>query len=126
MSGKTGRSSAFCEGRICVLLNQDSVIAAFTGQRLVDSGHRECYGFPMREKNETIKKWLNINVILIAVNILVWLVMCAKGDTRSAQFMYEHGAMYPPDVLDGDWYRLIRAMFLPFGAEHLISNIIMQ
>ena len=126
MSGKTGRSSAFCEGRICVLLNQDSVIAAFTGQRLVDSGHRECYGFPMREKNETIKKWLNINVILIAVNILVWLVMCAKGDTRSAQFMYEHGAMYPPDVMDGDWYRLISAMFLHFGAEHLISNMFMQ
>lgn len=41
-------------------------------------------------------------------------------------FMYEHGAMYPEDVLAGDWYRLFSAMFLHFGAEHLISNMFMQ
>ena len=80
----------------------------------------------MNEKNETIKKWLNINVILIAVNILVWIVMGMMGDTRSAQFMYEHGALFPADVLSGDWYRLFSAMFLHFGAEHLISNMFMQ
>lgn len=85
-----------------------------------------CYGFPMEKSKECIKKWLNINVILIAVNIAVWLVMCVKGDTRSAQFMYEHGALYPTDVLDGEWYRLVSAMFLHFGAEHLISNMFMQ
>lgn len=80
----------------------------------------------MEKSKERIKKWLNINVILIAVNIVVWLVMCVKGDTRSAQFMYEQGALYPTDVLDGEWYRLICAMFLHFGAEHLISNMFMQ
>lgn len=80
----------------------------------------------MEKSKERIKKWLNINVILIAVNIVVWLVMCVKGDTRSAQFMYEHGALYPTDVLDGEWHRLISAMFLHFGAEHLISNMFMQ
>ena len=79
------------------------------------------------EKNyESIKKWLNINVILIVSHILVWLVMCTKGDTRSAQFMYEHGALYPTNVLGGEWYRLVSAMFLHFGAEHLISNMFMQ
>lgn len=76
--------------------------------------------------NEKIKKWLNVNVILIAVNIVVWLVLRALGDTRDAQFMYEHGAMYPEEVLAGDWYRLFSAMFLHFGAEHLISNMFMQ
>lgn len=80
----------------------------------------------MNERNETIKKWLNINVFLMGVNILIWLVLCMQGDTRGAQFMYEHGAMYPPDVLGGEWYRLISAMFLHFGAEHLISNMFMQ
>ena len=80
----------------------------------------------MDERSRIIKKWLNINVILILVNILVWLIMCSRGDTRSAQFMYEHGALYPTDVLAGEWYRLISAMFLHFGAEHLISNMFMQ
>lgn len=77
-------------------------------------------------RKETMKRWLNINVILIAVNILVWLILCTMGDTRSAEFMYEHGAMYPPDVLEGEWYRMFSAMFLHFGAEHLISNMFMQ
>lgn len=75
---------------------------------------------------EKIKKWLNVNVILIAVNILIWLMLCTLGDTRSGAFMYEHGAMYPQDVLNGEWYRLFTAMFLHFGAEHLISNMFMQ
>lgn len=69
---------------------------------------------------------MNVNVALIVVNILVWLVLCTQGDTRSAQFMYEHGAIYPTDVLNGDGYRLFTAMFLHFGAEHLISNMFMQ
>lgn len=69
---------------------------------------------------------MNVNVVLIVVNILVWLVLCTQGDTRSAQFMYEHGAMFPTDVLNGDGYWLFSAMFLHFGAEHLISNMFMQ
>lgn len=80
----------------------------------------------METKNETITTWMNVNVVLIVVNILVWLVLCTQGDTRSAQFMYEHGAMFPTDVLNGDGYRLFSAMFLHFGAEHLISNMFMQ
>lgn len=80
----------------------------------------------MEIKNKTITTWMNVNVALIAVNILVWLVLCTQGDTRSAQFMYEHGAIYPADVLNGDGYRLFTAMFLHFGAEHLISNMFMQ
>ena len=80
----------------------------------------------MEKTNESIKKWLNVNVVLIAVNVLVWLLLCTKGDTRSAQFMYEHGALYPTDVLGGEGYRLVSAMFLHFGAEHLISNMFMQ
>ena len=93
----------------------------------------ECYGFPMNEtsidrtdKKEIMKKWLNINVLLMAVNILVWLVMSVTGDTRSAQFMCEHGALFPPAVQQGEWYRLFSAMFMHFGAEHLISNLFMQ
>lgn len=63
---------------------------------------------------------------LIALNIVVWLVMSTQGDTRDALFMYEHGALFPPDIMAGEWYRLFSSMFLHFGAEHLISNMFMQ
>lgn len=87
---------------------------------------RTCYGSFMEKENETITTWMNVNVVLIVVNIVVWLVLCTQGDTRNAQFMYEHGAMFPTDVLHGGGYRLFSAMFLHFGAEHLISNMFMQ
>ncbi len=99
--------------------------------RLIDSRCFPCYGFPMDEKRirqekELRKKWLNVNVALIAVNIAVWLVLRAQGDTRDAGFQYAHGALFAPDVLAGEWYRLFTSMFLHFGAEHLISNMFMQ
>lgn len=98
---------------------------------LIDSTSFPCYGFRMgkKETNQEIeirKKWLNVNVVLIAVNTAVWLVMNALGDTRDAAFMYEHGALFPPNVLAGEWYRLFSSIFLHFGAEHLISNMFMQ
>lgn len=93
----------------------------------IDSRCFPCYGFPMNEsRTEQRKKWLNVNTALIAVNVAVWLVMSALGDTRDAGFMYAHGALFPPDVFAGEWYRLFTSMFLHFGAEHLISNMFMQ
>ncbi len=71
------------------------------------------------------KKWLNINVLLIVINIAIWVLMSMRGDTRSAEYMLQHGAMYPDLVLNGEWYRLFSAMFLHFGAEHLLSNMFM-
>lgn len=69
---------------------------------------------------------INCNLILIACNILIWLLMSLSGDTRSAYFMMEHGAMVSEYVLGGEWYRLFTAIFLHFGAEHLICNMFMQ
>jgi rhomboid protease GluP len=80
----------------------------------------------MNDFTENRKKWININVLLIVVNVGIWLGMSVLGNTRSAEFMEAHGAMYPPDVLAGEYYRLFTAMFLHFGAEHLISNMFMQ
>ena len=117
----------FRQRRVCVLLTFADIHRLFRYEKcFVDRDYSECYGFPMNEEKTIIKKWLNINVILIAANIVIWLWMTTKGDTRDAQFMYEHGALFPTDVRNGERYRLLSAMFLHFGAEHLISNMFMQ
>lgn len=67
-----------------------------------------------------------ITAILIAINVIIFLGMEIIGDTESTQFLYEHGAMYWPDVFEGgEWYRLITHMFVHSGAEHLLNNMFM-
>lgn len=41
-------------------------------------------------------------------------------------FLLEHGAMYAPYVLEGkEYYRLVTSMFLHFGMQHLLNNMVM-
>ena len=45
--------------------------------------------------------------------------------TEDGMFLLGHGAMFVPKVLeDGEYYRLFTSMFLHFGFEHLINNMV--
>ena len=65
-----------------------------------------------------------VTLLLAAVNVVVFLVLSAMGNTESAQFMYEHGASFTPDVMDGAYWRLFTCMFLHFGLPHLAYNML--
>ena len=66
-----------------------------------------------------------INVMLIALNVLVFVVLEMIGSTEDAGFMVKWGAIYLPLVLSkGEYYRLLTAMFLHFGASHLVNNML--
>ena len=60
-----------------------------------------------------------------AMNIIVFLVMELLGDTQSAKYMAEHGAMHPLFITqDHQYWRFFTAMFLHFGSEHLLNNMV--
>ena len=61
---------------------------------------------------------------MTAVNIAVFIVLAIIGNTEDSLFMYEHGACYTPAVMEGEYWRLISAIFLHFGAVHLIFNMV--
>ena len=64
-------------------------------------------------------------VILAAVNVIVFFVLTLQGMTEDGMFLLEHGAMFIPKVLeDGEYYRLFTSMFLHFGFEHLMNNMV--
>lgn len=64
-------------------------------------------------------------VLLVAANVIVFLVLSFQGMTENAGFMLQHGAMYVPYIIGkGEYYRLFTSMFLHFGYDHLINNMI--
>lgn len=66
-----------------------------------------------------------VNLLLIAVNVVVFIVLSFLGDTENAVFMAMHGASFTPFVVDaGEYYRLFTCMFLHFGMEHLFNNML--
>ena len=57
-----------------------------------------------------------VTAVLVAINVVVFLVMEFFGSTESGEYMYAHGASYAPDIFEnGQWYRILTSMFMHFG-----------
>ena len=64
--------------------------------------------------------------VLVAINLLVYLAMLVQGGGlwHSANGVaLAWGANFAPATQDGQWWRLISAMFLHFGLPHLLMNL---
>lgn len=62
----------------------------------------------------------------MVINVLVFFLLSLGGDTESGYFMLQYGAMYEPLVTEGhEYYRLITSLFLHFGIQHLLNNMVM-
>ena len=73
---------------------------------------------------EEIKKE-PVTVLFILLNILIFLVVDFTGGSENTAHMIECGAAYPPLILEnGEIYRLFTCMFLHFGIEHLLNNML--
>ena len=84
------------------------------------------YGLEEKKARRSFKDMPYMTIALILINIAIFLVMEIIGDTEETQFLYEHGAMYWPDVRDyGEWYRVFTHMFIHAGLEHLLNNMLM-
>lgn len=61
--------------------------------------------------------------IFIALNVSMFLVQCWLGGGTDLDVLYGLGALFPPAVRAGEWWRLLMAPFLHFGALHLAMNM---
>ena len=64
-------------------------------------------------------------VILAVMNVLVFFALTLQGMTEDGTFLLEHGAMFVPKVVeDVVYYRLFYSMFMHFGFENLMNNMV--
>lgn len=78
----------------------------------------------LQEMTQFLKTRQKANLIMAAVNVIVFIVLSILGDTQSAAFMETHGAAWTPAILAGGYYRLFTSMFLHFGIVHLLYNML--
>lgn len=73
----------------------------------------------------TGKKTAWVNGTLIAINLLYFLFLEINGSSEDPWYMQQHGAMYAPYILERhEYYRLITAVFMHFGINHLANNML--
>ncbi len=65
-----------------------------------------------------------ITVILMAVNLLLFIVPLIICGCVPVDVIVRLGAQYWPFIKAGEWWRLIICNFLHFSAEHLMFNMI--
>ena len=67
-----------------------------------------------------------VNGTLIILNIVYFLYLEIAGSSEDTLFMLRHGAMYTPLVIrEREYYRLLTAVFMHFGMEHLANNMLL-
>ncbi len=75
----------------------------------------------------TLKDWFrSVTIILIALNVLVYLLMVFRGVSAfnpAADSVLKWGADYGPLTLHGQWWRMLVSTFLHFGMIHLLFNM---
>lgn len=63
--------------------------------------------------------------LIIAANVVWFLILSFGGMTEDAMYMLDHGAMFVPYVIEyKEYYRLITSMFLHFDITHLMNNMV--
>ena len=67
-----------------------------------------------------------LTILLVMINVIVFLCLSFGGMTEDGYYMLQHGAMYAPYFLEQkEYYRMFTSLFLHFGFDHLMNNMIM-
>ncbi|WP_347862751.1 rhomboid family intramembrane serine protease [Salimicrobium sp. PL1-032A] len=65
-----------------------------------------------------------LTYVLLVMNVIVFYYLETIGSTTSITTLIEYGAKYNPAIVDGEWWRLVSAMFLHIGILHIAMNML--
>lgn len=62
--------------------------------------------------------------LLVAINVIVFVWERVTGVLANNVTVETHGALYGPDVLAGEWWRIFTSAFMHFDETHLLFNMV--
>ncbi|WP_077601316.1 rhomboid family protein [Oceanobacillus sojae] len=83
----------------------------------------------IQEEQENRKKIFSFSTplftyILIALNIVIFILQITRGDIENTQHLIDMGANFNLLVMEGEWWRFFSSMFLHLNFLHLIMNML--
>lgn len=68
---------------------------------------------------------VSVSIVLIVLNVIIFLIVEFTGGSSDLEHMVSWGAAYTPLITENqEYYRLVSCMFLHFGMEHLVNNML--
>ena len=62
--------------------------------------------------------------VILTANVIMFILLELQGGSTSTDTLLKFGAKYNPDIIDGEWWRIISSMFLHIGLLHLVMNML--
>ena len=77
------------------------------------------------DANFVKREFTPVNTLLVLINAGIFIYLSVIGSTEDLEFMLDHGVMFVPQILQyEEYYRFFTCMFVHFGFQHLIGNIV--
>lgn len=76
----------------------------------------------MMELGISKRNYITIGIIII--NIIYFLFLETHGGSEDTMVMLRYGAAFPDNIKNGEYYRLVTSMFMHFGIEHIVNNML--
>ena len=62
--------------------------------------------------------------VVIAINVFMFVAEICLGGSTDLEVLYRLGALFPPAVRAGEWWRVVLSLFLHLGPLHLAMNML--